>query len=152
MARTAYLPSVACSRRPPRSPRPSWRPTPATSPSSAPACAARSRCSARPSPGQRGTCHHRAGQEGPYPLCLRDPRPVQLLRGAAARAPGGSGHVHARSRGRRGLRAWSKEALSQSTAATGDGPQASDGGDSDPSSASGTHVRYSRFEAQLREL
>ena len=72
-----------------------------------------------------------------------------MLREAAARAARDlPSSAHALD-GLADIVAQGKEALSR---AAGGGPQASDGGDSDPSSASGTHVRYSRFEAQLRAL
>jgi hypothetical protein len=79
-------------------------------------------------------------------------RETEVLREAAARAARDlPSSAHALD-GLADIVAQGKEALSQAAAAAGGGPQASDGGDSDPSSASGTHVRYSRFEAQLRAL
>lgn len=77
-----------------------------------------------------------------------------MLREAAARAARDlPSSAHALD-GLADIVAQGKEALSQAAAAASAGPQASDGGggDSDPSSASGAHVRYSRFEAQLRAL
>jgi hypothetical protein len=79
-------------------------------------------------------------------------RETEVLREAAARvARDLSSSAHTLD-GLADIVAQGKEALSEAAAAAGGGPQASDGGDSDPSSASGTHVRYSRFEAQLRAL
>ncbi|CAD6222804.1 unnamed protein product [Miscanthus lutarioriparius] len=79
-------------------------------------------------------------------------RETEVLREAAARAARDlPSSAHALD-GLADIVAQGKEALSQAAAAASAGPQASDGGDSDPSSASGAHVRYSRFEAQLRAL
>ncbi|XP_066395438.1 uncharacterized protein [Miscanthus floridulus] len=80
-------------------------------------------------------------------------RETEVLREAAARAARDlPSSAHALD-GLADIVTQGKDALSQAAAASA-GPQASDGGggDSDLSSASGAHVRYSRFEAQLRAL
>ncbi|KAF0906445.1 hypothetical protein E2562_011441 [Oryza meyeriana var. granulata] len=82
-------------------------------------------------------------------------RETEALRDAAARAARDlPAHAHALD-GLADIVAQGKDAIAQVAAAAGSsaapGPGHSDGGDSEPSSASG-QVRYSRFEVQLRAL
>ncbi|WVZ66889.1 hypothetical protein U9M48_016049 [Paspalum notatum var. saurae] len=77
-------------------------------------------------------------------------RETEVLREAAARAARDlPSSAHALD-GLADIVAQGKDALSQAAAAAA--AAHSDGGDSEPASASGAHVRYSRFEAQLRAL
>ncbi|XP_062190509.1 uncharacterized protein LOC133893496 [Phragmites australis] len=78
-------------------------------------------------------------------------RETEVLREAAARAARDiPSSAHALD-GLVDIVAQGKDALSQVAAAAAPASAHSDGGDSEPSSASG-HVRYNRFEAQLRAL
>ncbi|KAJ1292211.1 hypothetical protein BS78_02G374300 [Paspalum vaginatum] len=80
-------------------------------------------------------------------------RETEVLREAAARAARDlPSSAHALD-GLADIVAQGKDALSQVAATAAAAAAAhSDGGDSEPSAASGAHVRYSRFEAQLRAL